>query len=582
MKHRRNWAVTALLLLVPSILGGATTSSAQSGNVWVRLGNLPAGAWSLAGDRASGTSLYTLGNEGISRTTDGGASWAVCNRDARTMTSVTPLPGQKGATLLYAVTSAGLRFSEDGCHTWKDVPTQNIAPSGTHIRWLAPYPNNHLILYAGMDGLGGLYRSADGGNRWQPASQGIPAGAWITSLVADPQRPEMVFVGLRYAGRNHPSSYLYRSDNGGLTWRSSSNGIYIMPNNGGYVNGLAWSGESLFASSSSDGLYQSTDRGTSWRPATLPGRSGGSALPLEIDSFFASLGGELLVSTSEGAFHSLDGGRSWQSFGPDGTLGKQAMLALEPKSGRVLLGTSQGVWSYVIQSGAVSLPTATPAPVITPTPTPPPPANVPTSTPAPPTATPTKTPAPPSPTPTLVQGYKPSDPAQPGDPQTFTFFTQTSHNLGHGFRDFWQANGGVGQFGYPITEEFIENGVSVQYFERARLEYRDGQVTLGRLGAELTAGQFFRPLPFFVSNDSNVYFGTTGHAIEGPFLDFWRNNGRETLLGLPISESFKVDGSEYQWFERSRFEWHPYLPEGQHIVLGNIGAEAVRKKGWLP
>jgi hypothetical protein len=124
--------------------------------------------------------------------------------------------------------------------------------------------------------------------------------------------------------------------------------------------------------------------------------------------------------------------------------------------------------------------------------------------------------------------------------------------------------------------------VIVQYFQRARFEYRDGAVVLGRLGTELTQGEFFRPVPFFVSEEDNAYFGATGHSASGPFLDFWRENGEEALLGYPISESYKDDGSEYQWFERVRLEWHPYLPEGKQIVLGNLGTELLQERGWLP
>jgi len=121
----------------------------------------------------------------------------------------------------------------------------------------------------------------------------------------------------------------------------------------------------------------------------------------------------------------------------------------------------------------------------------------------------------------------------------------------------------------------------VQYFERARLEYRDGRVRLGLLGIELTKGTFYRTVPFFPSEDNNVYFGGTGHSLSGPFLEFWRENGREGIFGYPISESFNEDGSEYQWFERARFEWHPYRPEDDRIVLGNIGTEELKKRGWL-
>jgi len=65
-------------------------------------------------------------------------------------------------------------------------------------------------------------------------------------------------------------------------------------------------------------------------------------------------------------------------------------------------------------------------------------------------------------------------------------------HLGGGFRRFWEARGGVQIFGYPITEEMEEGGITVQYFERARFEWRpdigkaeDWHVVLGRVGAEL-------------------------------------------------------------------------------------------------
>lgn len=67
-------------------------------------------------------------------------------------------------------------------------------------------------------------------------------------------------------------------------------------------------------------------------------------------------------------------------------------------------------------------------------------------------------------------------------------------HIGGGFRRFWEERGGLAIFGFPITEEFQENGVTVQYFERARFEHRpdigrpeDYHVVLGRVGAELLA-----------------------------------------------------------------------------------------------
>jgi peptidoglycan/xylan/chitin deacetylase (PgdA/CDA1 family) len=58
----------------------------------------------------------------------------------------------------------------------------------------------------------------------------------------------------------------------------------------------------------------------------------------------------------------------------------------------------------------------------------------------------------------------------PGDANC-TLYAETGHHLCFGFRDYWQRHGGLDIFGYPISEEFTENGYTVQYFERARFEY---------------------------------------------------------------------------------------------------------------
>jgi hypothetical protein len=73
------------------------------------------------------------------------------------------------------------------------------------------------------------------------------------------------------------------------------------------------------------------------------------------------------------------------------------------------------------------------------------------------------------------------------------YFQETGHNVTRPeFVAYWQANGGLAQFGYPLTEEFtetLENGqqYSVQYFERARFEWHpeNGEpyrVLLGQFG----------------------------------------------------------------------------------------------------
>jgi hypothetical protein len=78
-----------------------------------------------------------------------------------------------------------------------------------------------------------------------------------------------------------------------------------------------------------------------------------------------------------------------------------------------------------------------------------------------------------------------------------TYFPQTGHNLRNSFKAYWEANGGLSMYGYPISEEFNEVNPDdgkiyvVQYFERNRFEWHPEnagthfEVLLGLLGNAL-------------------------------------------------------------------------------------------------
>ena len=50
-------------------------------------------------------------------------------------------------------------------------------------------------------------------------------------------------------------------------------------------------------------------------------------------------------------------------------------------------------------------------------------------------------------------------------------FPETQQTVRGAFLDFFDANGGLETFGYPRTGEFELNRHTVQYFQRARMEY---------------------------------------------------------------------------------------------------------------
>jgi L,D-transpeptidase catalytic domain len=187
------------------------------------------------------------------------------------------------------------------------------------------------------------------------------------------------------------------------------------------------------------------------------------------------------------------------------------------------------------------------------------------------------------------------------------FFSETNHHLSDraGFLNYWRENGGVLLFGYPLSEEIVENGRVVQYFERARFEYhpenlgKDGQIQLSLLGRELTAGRVF---PDATPDLGTQYFPETKHTLSGKFLKFWLKRGGLPVFGFPISEPFDetspMDGQTRttQYFERARFEYHPEALDGfyhereqangillaglHEIELGDLGRQAARRKGY--
>lgn len=68
--------------------------------------------------------------------------------------------------------------------------------------------------------------------------------------------------------------------------------------------------------------------------------------------------------------------------------------------------------------------------------------------------------------------YVPSGPLDVGSSFSCRTYNETGYSVCFAFLDFFDANGGVTQFGYPISAfEYHENKI-VQYFEQARLEWQ--------------------------------------------------------------------------------------------------------------
>lgn len=172
-------------------------------------------------------------------------------------------------------------------------------------------------------------------------------------------------------------------------------------------------------------------------------------------------------------------------------------------------------------------------------------------------------------------------------------FPETGHCISGPIRTYWERNGGLAVFGYPITplrEETVDEWFGpTQWFERDRLEDHNGTVMAGRLGVEWLqlTGRAWQPGSETRSPDStDICTPETGYCIGGKFRDTWASQGGINRFGLPITGEFKErleDGSVYtvQYFERRRMELHCPNNDGSrcHVLYGRLGADVYRLGG---
>lgn len=164
-------------------------------------------------------------------------------------------------------------------------------------------------------------------------------------------------------------------------------------------------------------------------------------------------------------------------------------------------------------------------------------------------------------------------------------FAETGQCISGPIRAYWERNGGLPTFGYPIGaahEELVEGrSLIVQWFERDRLEIQpDGSITAGRLGArylELTGRPWQRGER--ISSLTNCrWFDQTGYQVCGGMLDYWNANGGLERFGYPLTDLITevVEGRslQVQYFERRRMEYHPENAGTPYwLLLGLLGRE---------
>jgi photosystem II stability/assembly factor-like uncharacterized protein len=100
-----------------------------------------------------------------------------------------------------------------------DLPEgpRGVVPFGT-ITMVAESELQRGLLYVGTEG-GSVWVTHDEGGNWERVGQGLPE-KWVSRIIASQHEPDRVFLSQTGFREDDFSSYLFRSDDFGVTWTS--------------------------------------------------------------------------------------------------------------------------------------------------------------------------------------------------------------------------------------------------------------------------------------------------------------------------------------------------------------------------
>jgi photosystem II stability/assembly factor-like uncharacterized protein len=249
-------------------------------------------------------------------------------RGGRSLTA-SGIPGDP-TTYYFGGTGGGVWKSTDGALTWTSVFDKEgtssigslaVAPSDPNIVYVG---TGEACLRGNISHGDGVYRTLDGGKTWK--NLGLRDSRAIGKVIVNPKNPDIAFV----AALGHPfgpnrERGIFRTLDGGKTWDKvlykdeNTGGIDVTfdPRNANILFASLWEVRrapwSLSSGGPGSGLYRSNDGGTTWRkleekglPKRPYGRVGVS-VAANSDRVYA-----LIQANEGGLYRSDDGGDTWQ------------------------------------------------------------------------------------------------------------------------------------------------------------------------------------------------------------------------------------------------------------------------------
>jgi len=294
---------TAFALISSLLVGVAAAGQAAPVNPqmfqdlqWRSVGPFRGGrVLAVAGDPVDPRRFYFGGvNGGVWRTDDAGRTWVPIfdSVDIGSIGAIAVAPSSP-KTIYVGTGEADMRSdiaqgigmfrSDDGGATWHQIGLSDTQQIG---KILVDPRNPNVVLVAalghpyGPNAERGVFRSTDGGRHWtKTLFKDENTGA--ISLVFEPGNPNVVYAALwqtrrppwnTYPPSSGPGSGLYKSTDGGTTWRQLTRGLPSAPGRMGLATSPANPRRVYVLADSSEpdqgGLYRSDDRGVTWRKVT--------------------------------------------------------------------------------------------------------------------------------------------------------------------------------------------------------------------------------------------------------------------------------------------------------------------------
>jgi len=254
-------------------------------------------------------------------------------RGGRSLTA-SGIPGDP-TTYYFGATGGGVWKSTDGAMTWSSVFDKEGTSAIGSLAVAASNPNivyvgtGEACLRGNISHGDGIYKTLDGGKNWK--NVGLKDSRAVGKVIVNPNNPDIVFV----AALGHPfgpntERGIFRSLDGGKTWEKvlfkdeNTGGIDVAfdPHNPNILFAALWEVRrtpwSLSSGGPGSGLYRSNDGGTTWKriedkngkESGLPkgpyGRIGVS-VAANSDRVYA-----LIQAAEGGLYRSDDGGDTWQ------------------------------------------------------------------------------------------------------------------------------------------------------------------------------------------------------------------------------------------------------------------------------